>query len=114
MGETVALPDVPEPVKPDPAQEVVLALLQLRADDWPDVIDAGEAVRVRVGGVALALFTFTERTTDVHVPPACPGGTENAATMIEVVPLARWVVSTGSVYAPPDGATSGLIGLFAA
>lgn len=49
VGRTVVEPEVPFAVKPEPVHEAALVEDQARVDDWPDVIDAGEAVRVAVG-----------------------------------------------------------------
>ena len=48
-GETVADPLVPVAVKPLPVQEVALVELQVRVDDLPLVIEAGEAESVAAG-----------------------------------------------------------------
>jgi hypothetical protein len=47
VGETTTLPLVPVPT---PLHDVALVELQVRVDDWPEVITCGLAVRVSVGG----------------------------------------------------------------
>jgi hypothetical protein len=49
VGETLVEPEVPLAVKLVPVQEVALVELQVRVDDWLEVMDVGEAERVAVG-----------------------------------------------------------------
>jgi hypothetical protein len=49
VGDTLAVPDVPEAVKPVPVQDVAFVELHVRVDDPPAVIEAGLAERVAVG-----------------------------------------------------------------
>lgn len=52
MGETMAEPEVPDAVKPLPAQDVALVEPQARVEDCRAVIDLGLAVSeaVTIGG----------------------------------------------------------------
>jgi hypothetical protein len=50
VGEILTLPEVPFAVKLVPVQEVVLVDDQLSAEELPEVMEAGEAERVAVGG----------------------------------------------------------------
>ncbi len=54
VGETTAFPEMPEAVKPVPVQEVALVLLQVRVDDPPEAMEAGEAEREAVGEETVA------------------------------------------------------------
>ena len=47
--------------------DVAFVVLQVMVDDCPEVIDVGEAVRVRVGAVVVVIVTVTDC---VAVPPA--------------------------------------------
>jgi hypothetical protein len=60
VGETLVEPLVPEAIKPEPKQEVALALDQDRVEDCPEVIEVGEALSVAMGAAGEA----TEKETD--------------------------------------------------
>lgn len=47
-------------VKPVPVHEVALVELQVRVEDWPAAMDAGEVVSVAVGGAAEPTVTVTD------------------------------------------------------
>ncbi|MGH8282612.1 MAG: hypothetical protein ACRESE_02045 [Gammaproteobacteria bacterium] len=49
IGETLAEPEVPEAVKPVPVQLVTFLEDQVRVEDWPFVIEVGDAERATVG-----------------------------------------------------------------
>jgi hypothetical protein len=50
-GDTVAVPDVPEAVKPVPVQDVAFVELHVSVEDWPAVMDGGLADKETVGRV---------------------------------------------------------------
>lgn len=50
-GDTVAVPDVPEVVKPVPVQDVAFVELHVSTEDWPLVIEGGLADKDAVGCV---------------------------------------------------------------
>ena len=92
VGETETLPEVPLGVKLVPVQEVALVEDQVRVEELPAVMEAGEAVRVAVGaGVVLGAGV-------VVVPPA----TLNPAIHAMKLPLELPV----KAYEPAVGAFS--------
>ena len=51
VGETLRVPDVPTPPMPWLIETVVaLVAVHVKVEDWPVVIDAGDAVILTVGG----------------------------------------------------------------
>ena len=54
VGDTATEPEVVLALKPLPVQDVAFVEDQVSVEDWPEVIEVGEALRVAVGvGVVL-------------------------------------------------------------
>ena len=49
VGDTVAVPEVPDAVKPVPVQDVAFVEPHVSVEDWPPVIEVGLAESVTVG-----------------------------------------------------------------
>lgn len=64
MGLTVIEPEVPFAVNPEPTHEVARVEDQVRVDDCPVVMDAGEAERLAVG--ARLALTVTVALADAE------------------------------------------------
>ena len=70
VGETDTEPEVPLAVKFTPVQEVALVEDQVRVEELPDVMEAGEAERVAVGAGVTLVVTVTIALAAGEVPPA--------------------------------------------
>ena len=64
------LPAVPVGVNPEPVQDVALVDDQVTAEDWPAVMEVGEATMKAVGVGVTAAFTLTVAAAACEVPPA--------------------------------------------
>jgi hypothetical protein len=62
VGETVADPDVPLAVKPDPVHDVAFVEDHVSVEDWPLVIEVGFAESVAVGTGFEVPPVFTNRS----------------------------------------------------
>jgi hypothetical protein len=68
VGDTVAVPEMPEAVKPVPVQEVAFVELHVSVEDWPAVMEVGLAESVTLGGVTPVVVGHAAKRSLLGLP----------------------------------------------
>jgi hypothetical protein len=68
VGDIVAVPDMPEAVKPVPVQLMAFVELHVSVEDWPMVMEVGLAESVTLGGVTPVVVSHAAKRSLLGLP----------------------------------------------